>query len=151
MKSKLLKASSPDVMDLLQQALSSEWLAYNQYRKGSEILLDKSSDLSGELNQHAQDELEHAVWISERILQLGGSPMEDPEAWLANTPCGYDEPTDPDPAVLVAQNLDGERCAVKFYTGFSGAPGVDPDTREMVLRILEKELEHYSDLESLRP
>jgi len=43
--------------------------------------------------QHAADELRHADMVSNRIIQLGGTPITTPKKWFDLANCAYDEPS----------------------------------------------------------
>jgi len=144
-----------DVNILLKQlnaALSEEWLAYYQYWLGAKLIKGPMKDaVAAELNLHATEELNHATLISNRIIQLGGTPVLTPEAWSRISPCKYDAPADPYVAVLLDQNIAGERCAITTYKGLMDATkDKDMVTYNMALTILEQEVEHEEDLQSLR-
>jgi bacterioferritin len=51
---------------------------------------------------------------------------------------------------LLAQNIQGERCAIEVYGKLLNmVAGKDPITEHLVREILEDELEHEQDLEDL--
>jgi bacterioferritin len=85
-----------------------------------------------------------------RIIQLGGTPVTEPKKWYDVTSCGYEAPDDPLVATILKQNIDGERCAIGFYKKLLEATqGKDPVTYNIVLQILQDEVEHEEDLQSL--
>jgi bacterioferritin len=66
------------------------------------------------------------------------------------TSCGYEAPEDPFVETILKQNIDGERCAIGFYKKLLEATQVkDPVTYNMVLQILQDEVQHEEDLQSL--
>jgi bacterioferritin len=84
------------VLELLNKAFADEWLAHYQYWLGAKIVAGPMKDaVIAELIQHAADEIRHADMVSERIIQLGGTPLTTPKSWFDMTNCGYDEPSDP--------------------------------------------------------
>src|SRR5512143_858997 len=104
------------LIKLLNQAYGSERLAYYQYWLGAKVIKGPMKDaVAAELNLHATEELNHAVLVSNRIIQLGGTPLVDPHDWFEKSPCSYDPPSDPYVAVLLAQNIAGEQCAIDTY------------------------------------
>lgn len=135
----------------LNKAFSDEWLAYYQYWLGAQIAkgpMQKS--VIAELIEHATDELKHAQMLSNRILQLGGTPVLEPKDWYIQTNCGYHVPNDPFVKTLLEQNIKGERCAIDVYEKIiAKTKDVDPITSNIALQILEDEVEHEQDLESL--
>jgi bacterioferritin len=103
-----------------------------------------------ELLQHATDELRHADMVAGRIIQLGGTPVTEPKKWYDVTSCGYDAPNDPFVEAILEQNIKGERCAIGFYQKLLEATQLkDPVTYNIVLQILQDEVAHEEDLQSL--
>ncbi len=140
------------LLDLLNRAYASEWLAYYQYWLGAKLIKGPMKDaVAAELNLHAAEELNHAVMLSGRIIQLGGTPVLTPEGWATLSPCKYDAPEDPYVAVLLDQNIAGEQCAITTYKALMDATkDKDMVTYNLALAILEQEIEHEEDLQSLR-
>ena len=141
-----------ELLKMLNQAFASEWLAYYQYWLGAKLIKGPMKDaVAAELTLHATEELNHAVLLSGRIIQLGGSPVPDPKQWFALSPCPYDAPVDPYVAVLLDQNIAGEQCAISAYKALMDATkDKDMVTYNMALTILEQEVEHEEDLQSLK-
>lgn len=140
------------LIDLLNQAYASEWLAYYQYWLGAKLIKGPMKDaVAAELNLHATEELAHATLLAGRIVQLGGTPVLTPEGWAKISPCAYDAPADPYVAVLLDQNIAGEQCAITTYKNLMDATkDKDMITYNLALTILEQEVEHEEDLQSLR-
>jgi len=140
------------LIGMLNRAFADEWLAYYQYWIGAKIVKGPMKDaVIAELTQHAADELRHADMLALRIIQLGGTPVLSPQGWSDMSPCKYDPPEDPYVAVLLDQNIAGERCAITAYKGLMDATkDKDMVTYNMALTILEQEVEHEEDLQSLR-
>lgn len=140
------------LLALLNQAYASEWLAYYQYWLGAKLIKGPMKDaVAAELNIHATEELNHAMLIANRILQLSGTPILTPEGWGQVSPCKYDAPADPYVAVLLDQNIVGEQCAITTYKSLMDATkDKDMVTYNLALTILEQEVEHEEDLQSLR-
>ena len=148
-----IKVASVDVrqlIDMLNAALSEEWLAYYQYWIGARVMEGPMrSEVEPELLEHANEELEHAEMIADRIIQLGGTPVINPKDWTKLARCPYDEPSDPYIEVILQQNLRGERCAIQRYQEIANfTAGKDFATHEMAVEILNDELEHEEDIES---
>ncbi|MBN2194150.1 MAG: ferritin-like domain-containing protein [Polyangiaceae bacterium] len=140
------------LVEQLNRAYASEWLAYYQYWLGAKVIKGPMKDaVAAELNLHATEELAHAVLLANRIIQLGGTPVLMPETWAEHSPCKYDAPEDPYVTVLLDQNIAGEQCAITTYKALMDATkDKDMVTYNMALTILEQEVEHEEDLESLR-
>jgi bacterioferritin len=148
-----IKVSSVDVeklLEMLNAAFCEEWLAYYQYWIGARLMEGPMrSEIEPELLKHANEELEHAELIAERIIQLGGTPVINPKDWSKLARCSYDEPSDPYTEVILQQNLKGERCAIDRYKEIADfTAGKDYATHAMAVKILNDELEHENDIES---
>jgi len=143
-----------DVNELIKElnkALADEWLAYYQYWIGAKVAKGPMRGaVVGELEEHANEELQHAGMLVERIIQLGGTPVLSPKEWYKVTYCGYEEPNDPNVKKLIEQNIKGEQCAIDVYQKLSAMlKDKDPITYQMVLEIMADEVEHEEDLEAL--
>jgi len=148
-----IKVSSVDVKKLIKMlnaALSEEWLAYYQYWIGARLMEGPMrSEVEPELLVHANEELNHAVLVVNRIIQLGGTPVINPKDWEKLARCAYDEPSDPYIEVILEQNLKGERCAIQRYQEIADfTAGKDHSTHQMAVQILNDELEDENDIES---
>ena len=140
------------LLKLLNAAYASEWLAYYQYWLGAKVIKGPMKDaVAGELLLHSTEELSHADMLAERIIQLSGTPVTEPKAWYEHSPCAYDAPNDPYVAVLLDQNIAGEQCAISTYKALMDTTkDKDMVTYNMALTILEQEVEHEEDLQSLK-
>lgn len=139
------------LIEMLNQALADEWLAYYQYWIGAKVA---KGPMRGavvlELEEHATEELGHALMLVDRILQLGGTPLLAPKDWYDVTNCGYEVPEDPYVEVLLEQNIKGEQCAIEVYQKLVDfTRDTDPVTYEMVLQIMTDEIMHEEDLQAL--
>lgn len=139
-----------ELIELLNAALSEEWLAYYQYWVGARLMEGPMrSEIEPELLVHANEELGHAELIVGRIIQLGGTPVLDPKNWFEHAECAYAAPEDPYVEAILNQNLEGERCAIERYQGLAAfTEGKDYSTYQMAVGILDDELEHEEDIES---
>jgi len=147
-----IKVASVDVeklLEMLNAALAEEWLAYYQYWIGARMMEGPMrSEVEPELLLHADQELGHAVMVVDRIIQLGGTPVINPNEWTKLARCSYDEPSDPYIEVILEQNLKGERCAIQRYQEIADfTSGKDHSTHQMAVQILNEELEHETDIE----
>jgi len=141
-----------ELLRLLNAAYASEWLAYYQYWLGAKVIKGPMKDaVAAELTLHATEELNHANLLATRIIQLGGTPITDPKGWFEASPCAYDAPEDPYVAVLLDQNIAGEQCAIDAYKHLMDVTkDKDMVTYNLALTILEQEIEHEEDLQSLK-
>ncbi len=139
------------LITLLNKALADEWLAYYQYWIGAKVAKGPMRGaVVAELEEHATDELRHAVMLTQRILQLGGIPILKPEDWYKMTNCGYEPPEDFYVKALLEQNIQGEQCAIEVYNRLhKETKDKDPITFAIVEEILRDEVEHEDDLQAL--
>jgi bacterioferritin len=154
MESKRRKIVGVDVknlLDLLNKAFADEWLSYHQYWIGAKVVKGPMrAAVVSELEEHAGDEHKHARMLAERIIQLGGTPNLKPEEWHKLTNCGYSAPEDPSVSAVVEQNVKGEQCAIDVYKRLLNTTKEgDEVTWKMVLEILDDEVEHEADLQSI--
>ena len=152
MGKKAVEISNLDVRQMIQnlnEALAEEWLAYYQYWVGSRLMVGPMrKEVEPELLLHATQELGHAELVLNRIIQLGGTPLINPDQWRKFAKCDYEEPADPYIEVILEQNLRGERCAIQRYQSLAAfAEGKDYATYQMAITILGDELEHEHDIE----
>lgn len=145
----ILDLDVPQLIQMLNEALSEEWLAYYQYWIGARLMEGPMrSEIEPELLLHATQELNHAVLVVDRIIQLGGTPVLTPADWMKLSRCEYDAPADPYIEVILNQNLKGERCAIRRYKELADfTSGKDHTTHQMATTILGEELEHENDIE----
>jgi bacterioferritin len=148
----IVKMDVDELINLLNQSLSDEWLAYYQYWVGAKVVKGPMKDaVIAELTLHATEELGHAELLATRIIQLGGTPVLSPEEWSKQTNCGYDAPTDAYVEEILNQNIKGEQCAIKVYSELLDTTRVgDPVTYNIILTILSQEVEHEEDLSALK-
>lgn len=137
--------------ELLNKAFADEWLAYYQYWVGAKVVRGPMRGVVvAELEEHAQDELKHAGMLTERMIQLGGTPILKPQDWYKMTNCGYDAPEDSSVRAVLEQNIKGEQCAIEVYKHMlETTKDKDQITYNMILEILEDEVEHEEDLQTI--
>ena len=138
----IVKMDVDELINLLNKALSDEWLAYYQYWIGAKVVKGPMKDaVIAELTLHATEELSHAELLSTRIIQLGGTPVLSPEEWFKLTNCGYDAPTDPYVEKILDQNIKGEQCAIKVYSELLDITrDGDPVTYNIILQFFPRKL-----------
>lgn len=138
------------LMKLLIKALADEWLAAYQYwvcknlSRGSGKL-----DVDPEFDQHYKEEMQHADDLMERIKQLGGRPIFNPNEWLSiGNPW-----TEVNTTVVKEQlaiTIQAEKDAIAYYKQIVDyAKGFDEVTLKVIRNILEDEEEHRYDLEMI--
>ncbi len=148
----IVRMNVDELLNLLNKALSDEWLAYYQYWIGAKVVKGPMKDaVIAELTLHATEELSHAELIAARIIQLGGIPVLSPADWFKMTNCGYEAPVDHYVEEVLNQNIKGEQCAIRVYSALLDTTReADPVTYNMVLTILSQEVEHEEDLSALK-
>ena len=142
-------ADRKEVIRLLNEALATEWVCvlryYRHYFMASGMLADS---VKAEFLEHAQQELEHANMISERIVQLGGEPDLDPATLTARSHAEYKEGSDL--RDMVRENLVAERIAIDSYREMINFIGDrDTTTKRILEEILAQEEEHADEFADL--
>lgn len=135
---------------LLYTALSDEILATYQYWTALHSSRGEGKqDADPEYDAHFKEEWEHAEKIMERIKQLGGNPIPNPEdlksfanPWTAISTRSVREQ---EKIFMIA-----ELNASKFYkNALEQVKDSDPATHKIFKEILEQELEHLYDMKEL--
>jgi bacterioferritin len=139
------------LIELLNKAFADEWLAYYQYWVGAKVVRGPMRGVvEAELEEHAQDELKHAGMLAGRIIQLGGTLILKPQDWYKMTNCGYDAPEDSSVRPVLEQNIKGEQCAIEVYQHLvETTKDKDTITYNLIVEILEDEVEHEEDLQTI--
>jgi bacterioferritin len=140
-----------ELLTVLRKAYADEWLAYYQYWAGAKLAKGPMKEaVIAELELHAGEELNHALLLTGRIIQLGGDLVTDPRDWFKLTNCSYEAPNDPFVKTLLEQNIRGEQCAIGIYHQLMEMTrDKDPVTYNIALQIIEQEVEHEEDLQAL--
>lgn len=148
MAQKISKVDRNELLDMLNVAFAEEWLAYYQYWLGAQVAVGPMrTSIVEEFMEHANEELKHAKMLSDRIIQLGGTPVLNPDNWSHVAQCKYDEPKDPYIMKLLEQNLTAERCAIARYQKICDMTyGKDYDTFRVSAKILKEEIEHEQEI-----
>jgi bacterioferritin len=148
---KIVGMDVKELIVMLNKALADEWLAYYQYWVGARVVKGPMRpNVEAELKEHANEELEHAGMLADRIVTLGGTPILSPSEWKGT--CAYDAPTNPHVKKILEQNIKGEQCAIAVYNKMLEKVklGNDPITFHMIRKIMEDEVKHEQDLENLK-
>jgi bacterioferritin len=146
------KGDRKTILKLLNDALATEIVCTLRYKRHYFM----SSNLGGigghavtdEFLEHAQEEQEHADWIAERIMQLGGEPDFNPEGLTSHSHSQYVEGDDL--KAMIREDLVAERIAIESYREIIEYIGDrDVTTRRLFEKILAKEEEHADDMADL--
>lgn len=148
MAQKISHVDREELLNILNVAFAEEWLAYYQYWLGAQVAVGPMRDaITKEFMEHADEELDHATKLATRIIQLGGTPVLDPNEWQKIALCKYDAPSKPYVMNLLEQNLVAERCAIVRYQKICEMTfGKDFDTYRMSADILREEIEHEEEI-----
>ena len=143
------RADRETVIRKLNEALATEWVCvlryYRHYFMAQGMLADA---VKGEFLEHAQQELEHANEIAERIVQLGGEPDLNPDTLTARAHAEYQPGTDLKD--MVREDLIAERIAIDSYREMIDFIGdKDTTTKRMLMHILAQEEEHADEFADL--
>ena len=137
------------LIGLLNTALASELVCFLRYTRHYYMVSGLSNAaLKAEFMQHAQEEMQHANMLAERIVQLNGKPDFDPGDLVNNAHTEYDD-TDKIQGMIKA-NLVAERIAIESYRKMIQELGNSyPSTSLLLTTILSKEEEHAEEMRSL--
>jgi bacterioferritin len=94
------------LIELLNEDLAGEYQAIIAYTVYSQVLKGAAyTDIAGELELHAAEELQHAIKIAKQIDYLGGMPCVTPKPVKTSS----------DPVVMLRADLENERKTVGRY------------------------------------
>jgi bacterioferritin len=133
------KVTREEMVKLLNEDLAREYQAiiayvvYSQTMKGAPY-----TDIAGELEKHAGEELSHAIKIARQIDYFGGEPTVRPEPVKTST----------EAKAMLQFDLDNERRTIQNYRErIQQADGMGEFALSEVLReIIVQEQEHLMDL-----
>jgi bacterioferritin len=142
-------ADKDTVVRLLNEALATEIVCTLRYKRHYFTAMGLASgSIADEFMEHARQEEEHADWIAERIVQLGGEPDFSPGTLLARSHAEYVEGKSI--VDMIREDLVAERIAIESYRELVQFLGNDdPTTRRLMEQILAVEEEHAEDMVSL--
>jgi bacterioferritin len=136
-------------IDILNNVLATEIVCVLRYRYHAICATGLPSDsVKSEFEEHARDEEEHALWVADRINELGGNPNLNPEGLATRSASQYVEGTSL--SEMIKENLVAERIAIEHYQEvIRYFANHDPTSRRLMEKILAKEEEHASDMHDL--
>lgn len=143
------KANSEHIVRLLNEALATELVCVLRYRRHYFMAQGIAAEpVAAEFLEHANEELQHADSIADRIVQLGGSPNFNPEGLHARSASEYVEADNL--KNMIKEDLVAERIAIDTYREMIAFIGDnDSTTRRLLEDILAVEEEHADDLARL--
>jgi bacterioferritin len=142
-------ADREKILRLLNESLATEWVCALRYKRHYYMASGiKASVAADEFLEHANQELEHADKLAERIVQLGGEPDLNPDNLSKNSHAQYVAGSNLKEMVL--EDLIAERIAIDSYREIIQYIGEsDPTTRRIFEDILAQEEEHADDMADL--
>jgi bacterioferritin len=134
------------VIDVLNDSLATEMVCHLRYKNNYFMCKGlNAGTVAAEFLEHAQQELQHADWLCERIVQLGGNPELDPQTFSKRSHADYFQSGNI--MSMIQENLIAERIAIEVYSSIIQWIGNDdPTTRRIFEDILKEEEEHANDL-----
>lgn len=133
------KLTREEMVDLLNQDLAREYQAIIAYVVYSQTLKGAAyTDIAGELEAHAAEELGHALKIARQIDYLGGKPDVRPEQVK----------TSDDARAMLQFDLENERRTIQKYREriFQADAMGEFALSEVLREIIVQEQEHLLDL-----
>ena len=137
-----MNITKEEIISKLNKDLEWEYAALIQYVQHASVITGaKYESIQKELLVHAQEEMQHAVMISEQIDYLGGTPVANAEKIETSN----------NSLEMLKQDLKGERNAIM---GYKERIGKAESLKEYGLRrvledILIQEEEHERDLKTV--
>ncbi len=140
---------SGQTIAILQSVLATEIVCVLRYTMHAISASGIASDsVKAEFAEHAKEEQDHVIMVSERISQLGGKPNFNPEGLASRSATQYSEGGDL--IGMIRENLIAERIVIEHYRDLIRYFGdKDPTTRKMVEDILATEEDHAADMHDL--
>jgi bacterioferritin len=142
-------ADRETVLKLLNEALATEIVCVLRYKRHYFMATGIHAEpVAAEFLAHANEELQHADRIAERIVQLRGEPNFSPDGLSLRSHAEYVEGDSL--KEMIKEDLVAERIAIESYREMVAyIAEKDPTTRRVLEEILAGEEEHADDLVSL--
>lgn len=139
-------ANRDNVVKILNEALATEIVCVLRYKSHyfrAEGI--NANVVAQEFLEHADQEQQHADWLAERIVQLGGKPNFSPEGLQTRAHAEFVEGDTL--REMVVEDLVAERIAIDSYREIARYLGdQDPTSRRIIEDILAQEEEHADDM-----
>jgi bacterioferritin len=138
----------------LNKAYCDEWLAYYAWWYMALAVEGKGyEDMQEFLNKIAKDELEHAAELAERIIELGGLPVNNISDLAKNANASYPgvmkNLSDYDEIIKLV--TEAEAGAIEVYNKIAQKTfGKDHDTYQLAVHIMGEEIGHEEMFENLK-
>ena len=143
------------LIELLNKAYADELIAYFYYKTAAILVKGiHAKTVADQLEEIAKEELEHSEELAERIIQLGGEPIDDWDAITKNANYPKIEiPEDrSDYAGILKSVHVAEQGAIEVYANiinFLQTEVKDPVTFHVIRHIMGEEMHHEEEIETL--
>jgi bacterioferritin len=146
-----LTLDADKVIAVLDDVLATEIVCWTRYMRHAVSATGiNRAQVAAEFTEHANEELQHALWAAQRISQLGGNPDFDPGTIAERAHTDYTAPAPSDLDRMLRDNLLAERIVIEAYQEIiRWIADADPTTRRLLEKILADEEEHADDLVDL--
>jgi len=151
----LVKDIADELIRLLNKAYADELIAYFYYKTAALLVKGiHAKTVAEQLEEIAKEELEHSEELADRIIQLGGEPLDDWDAITknANYP-KVDLPEDRADYVGILKAVHvAEQGAIGVYDDlmkFLQSHAKDPVTWHLIRHIIGEEMHHEEEVETL--
>jgi bacterioferritin len=143
------RADRSAVLTLLNNALATEIVCMLRYRRHHFMARGiHAKSTADEFLIHSNQEQQHADWIAERIVQLGGQPDFSPDSLSGRSHAEY--VAGGSLISMIMEDLVAERIAIDSYREFIQYLGDnDPTTSRLLKQIMTVEEEHADELSDL--
>lgn len=142
-------ADREQVIHILNEALATEIVCVLRYKSHYFRATGLQASVAAEeFLEHANQEQDHADWLAERIVQLGGKPNFSPDGLVSRS---HSEFVEGDSLrEMVEEDLIAERIAIDSYREIAEYLGSkDPTSRRIMEEILAQEEHHADDMANL--
>lgn len=143
------------LIELLNKAYADELIAYFYYKTAAILVKGiHAKTVADQLEEIAKEELEHSEELAERIIQLGGEPIDDWDAITKNANYPKIEiPEDRSDYVEILKSVHvAEQGAIEVYANiinFLQTEVKDPVTFHVIRHIMGEEMHHEEEIETL--
>ena len=142
-------ANRDNVIKVLNEALATEIVCTLRYKSHYFRAAGIHATVAAEeFLEHATQEQQHADWLAERIVQLGGNPNFSPAGLESRSHAEFVEGETL--REMIEEDLVAERIAIDTYLEIIRYLGEkDPTSRRVMEEILAQEEEHANDMVNL--
>jgi bacterioferritin len=142
-----------EVIEDLNRAYCDEWLAFYSYWYMNKVVTGSAyEDMAEFLEKIADQEIEHAEELANRIIELGGAPIAQPMQLQKNANAPFPNPPAKtnDYNSIIKTVTDAEAGAIEVYQKIANKTlGKDHVTYQLVCHILAEEVQHEELFEDL--